>query len=269
MLLTSYSISDIITDQSIANHHYAGTFEGTEDADIKWPHRHKFYAIVWFTDSTGINVIDFDEYIIKPNRIFFMSPGQIHNWSYSKKSTGYILVFDPHFIEDFEMVSKDLVYIDLTEEYISILLPLFKNLIVEYKLQDQLSKKITTSAITYLLLLLQRMTTQTNLPTKPRLVLDFVALINKTISENVSVNSYAEKLNSTVEQLNLCCKESYGMSPKALILDKKITEAKRLLYFTNLSVKEIAIQLGFEDSSYFSRIFKRKVGCTPSLFKST
>ena len=64
---------------------------------MDWPHRHDFYSLVWFTDSSGINVIDFEEYEIKPNRLFLMHPKQVHNWSYSKESKGYILVFDKAF----------------------------------------------------------------------------------------------------------------------------------------------------------------------------
>ena len=99
--------------------------------------------------------------------------------------------------------------------------------------------------------------------------LEFSKLVGTTISQNLTVKDYADQLHLTVEKLNELCKENYGQNPKNIILEKKITEAKRLLYFTDLSIKEIAFQLGFEDSSYFSRIFKLKTNLSPSDFKST
>jgi hypothetical protein len=58
-----------------------------------------------------------------------------------------------------------------------------------------------------------------------------------------------------------------GVSPKQHLLDLKMTEAKRLLLYSGLNISEIAFQLGFEDSSYFARIFKKKAKLSPSLFR--
>ena len=92
----SYSISDIILSNNGKQPYYAGTFEDTEDPPVEWPHRHDFYSLVWFSEGSGINVIDFEEYAIIPHRLFIMHPHQIHNWSYSQGTQGYILVFDPY-----------------------------------------------------------------------------------------------------------------------------------------------------------------------------
>ncbi|WP_171659634.1 AraC family ligand binding domain-containing protein [Flagellimonas amphidinii] len=78
-LLKEYSISDIILSNSEDRYYYVGTFAGTENPSVEWPHRHDFYSIIWFTESLGINVIDFEEYEIKPNRLFFIRPKQVHN----------------------------------------------------------------------------------------------------------------------------------------------------------------------------------------------
>lgn len=237
---------------------------------MEWPHRHDFYSIVWFTDSTGINVIDFEEYEIKPNRLFLMHPQQVHNWSYSKKSKGYILVIDKHFIHEFPWELLNTVVYDLSAKDIQLLKPIFENLIEESNRNDKLSEKTIASGISYLSFQLKRLSANLaqNDRKKSKTILKFSKLVSDTISENLSVKDYADKLHLTVDKLNEICKKSYGQNPKTIILDKKITEAKRLLYFTDLSVKEIAFQLGFEDSSYFSRIFKQKTKLSPTDFKS-
>ena len=94
-------------------------------------------------------------------------------------------------------------------------------------------------------------------------------IVTETISDNKTVSDYAKSLNLTNEKLVEICQESYGQGPKALILEKKITEAKRLLYFTDKTISEIAYDLGFDDNSYFSRLFKLKTGISPTDFKNT
>tara|TARA_R110002126_G_scaffold178171_1_gene327143 strand:- start:329 stop:934 length:606 start_codon:yes stop_codon:yes gene_type:complete len=200
-----------------------------------------------------------------------MHPKQVHNWSYSNESKGYTLVFDKHFINEFPLEIMNIPFFDLKPNNIRLLKPIFDNLIEESKLNDDLGEKSIVSGVNYLLLHLTRMANdlKQNIKTKPTTTLEFSKLVAATISQNLTVKNYADQLHLTVEKLNKLCKENYGQNPKNIILEKKITEAKRLLYFTDLSVKEIAFQLGFEDSSYFSRIFKLKTNLSPSKFKST
>lgn len=269
-MLTEYSISEIIVSNPKASPFYIGTFEGTEDPNVKWPHRHNFYSLVWFTYGTGTNVIDFEEYNIQPDRLFLMLPKQVHNWSYSKDTNGYVLVFDKHFLQRFPLELVNSVFFDLKPRNIKLLKTLFEQLMEELKIKDKLSKELITSGINFILLNLIRLSNhpKQSHKTKPAEIFNFSKLISETISNNLSVTDYANKLHITVEKLNELCKESYGQNPKAIIIDRKITEAKRLLYFTGLTIKEIAYQLGFEDSSYFSRVFKQKTSFSPSDFKS-
>lgn len=199
-----------------------------------------------------------------------MRPKQVHNWSYSKNSNGYIAVFDKHVLKQITDFATQ-PFIDLSNKDTKLLTPLLENLIEESGKNDELGKKTIIQGISYVLLLLKRLSNENSQDKgiKSKGILNFSKLVSETIGENISVNEYASRLNLTVDNLNQICKENYGQSPKTIILEKKITEAKRLLYFTDLSVKEIAFRLGFEDSSYFSRIFKQKTNLSPTEFKST
>lgn len=269
-MLKEYSISDIISSEPQGKFYYAGTFEGTKGQKIEFPHRHSFYSFVWFTSGKGINVIDFNEYKIKPNRLFLMHPKQVHNWSYSKGTKGYILVLDKYFTKNFPIELSHISYFDFTENNTELLKPLFDNLIKETILDDKLSEKSITSGVNYLTSYLVRLSTkiENDQKLKSQEIIEFSKLISDSISENVSIKEYAKKLNITTEKLNELCKKNYGENPKSIILNSKITEAKRLLYFTELSIKEITYKIGFKDSSYFSRIFKQKTNLSPSDFKT-
>ncbi|TPN86831.1 helix-turn-helix domain-containing protein [Aquimarina algicola] len=199
-----------------------------------------------------------------------MQPKQVHNWSYSKNSKGYIVVFDKHLLKEPTIEFTNIPYLDLSSIDKKSLKPLFEQLIEEFKYNDSLSEKTIIQGISFLLLKLRRLSNELlqNKGFYSKTTLKFSKLVLDNINKNLSVNDYASKLNLTIDKLNEICKENYGQSPKTIILEKKITEAKRLLYFTDLSVKEIAFRLGFEDSSYFSRIFKQKTNLSPTDFKS-
>jgi len=200
-----------------------------------------------------------------------MQPKQVHNWSYSKDSKGFTLVITTHLINKETIDLFNTVFIDLPLEVKKDLKLVFQNLIKEYNKNDKLSETIVLSGISYLLNQLKRFALEPRHTekVKSKTALKFSRLVSETLSENLSINDYASHLNITTERLIEICQKSYGQSPKSIILDKKITEAKRLLYFTNKTISEIAYQLGFTDSSYFSRLFKQKTKLSPSDFKST
>ncbi|TSE07331.1 AraC family transcriptional regulator [Aquimarina algiphila] len=270
-MLTEYSISDIITSMPKEKRYYVGTFEETDNPKVDWPHRHNYYSFVWFTKGSGNNVIDFEDYEIKNNRLFLMQPKQVHNWSYSKGTNGFIIILDSFFENILPVELINITCIDLNKTTSNFFIPFLNNLIQEWKNNDELSEKIIMNGIRFLLYQLSRFSTKsTNIKSiKSKTLVQFSKLISNDISKNISVEQYANNLHITAEKLSELCKKYYEQSPKQIILNTKITEAKRLLYFTNLSIKEIAYATGFEDSSYFSRVFKQKTKYSPSKFKST
>jgi AraC-like DNA-binding protein len=74
-------------------------------------------------------------------------------------------------------------------------------------------------------------------------------------------------LHITPNYLNEVCTRDLGFSAKSLIEEQVMLEIKRLLFHTDLSIKEISFQLNFEDPSYFIRRFKEKNGMTPAAFR--
>ena len=77
---------------------------------------------------------------------------------------------------------------------------------------------------------------------------------------------YAEMMNISDKHLNRMSKEILNKTISDLIFDRIILEAKRLLLFSTSSISEISLELGYVDSSYFSRLFKKKTGSTPLEF---
>lgn len=95
---------------------------------------------------------------------------------------------------------------------------------------------------------------------------EFKVLVETHLTEQQSINTIAEKLALTTNSLYRIVKEYSGTSPKDFITNRLIMEAQRKLRYSNLSVKELAYELGFNDPDYFSRLFKKSTGKSVSEF---
>lgn len=91
--------------------------------------------------------------------------------------------------------------------------------------------------------------------------------IDKYFNHHWSVPEYARELKMTESRLTDICRRFANRSPKRLIFDRLLREAKRLLLFSDFPVNNIAWQLGFKDPAYFSRFFHRIEGCPPGTFR--
>lgn len=103
-------------------------------------------------------------------------------------------------------------------------------------------------------------------PTKKlRKVFAYIKLHSK---ENITLDELCSISNFSRQHLIRVFRSEFGMTPKAYILNYRINCAKELFYRDpTLSVKEVAYELGFEDQHYFSRIFSKVTGQTPSEYK--
>ncbi len=94
----------------------------------------------------------------------------------------------------------------------------------------------------------------------------FKLVVETSLTEQPSINAIAEKLALSTNSLYRIVKEYAGTSPKDYFIHRLMTEAQRRLRYTNISVKELAYELGFNDPDYFSRLFKKSTGKSASEF---
>jgi AraC family transcriptional activator of pobA len=95
----------------------------------------------------------------------------------------------------------------------------------------------------------------------------FKQLLNKQLKTKKSPAEYASMLNISESYLTEALKKQTGFTASYWIQQEVIMEAKRLLYYSQLSVKEIAHALGYTDHSYFSRFFRKATGSPAISFR--
>lgn len=280
-----YSIDTFSKKTSNETLYNVEVFNKDRDFKVAYPHRHDdFYEILFVTHGTGTYTIDLQEYKIKPNTVFFLSPGQIHEIVFSDDINGYIFLFsssfylsnksDPYKLFEFPFFyslkyDNPPLYLQ-SKAAIDELDSLFKKTLLEVNTNAIDSKEATHALLDLILIHCKRLYPQTEsgqLKKGHILIKRFKQLIEDKCTENIGVKEYADLLEVTANHLSETVKEFTGRTPTDFINDRMVLEIKRLLTHTQYTVQEIAFQLNFADQSYFSKYFKKITGVSPSEFK--
>lgn len=245
--------------------------------EVPFAPRNYFFHFIFVTKGSGWNEIDFMRYEFKPGRVFIVKPGQLRDISLDPGSTGYLLEFDRDFIrrenimEEHFLKSMDFIedMIDLPEEKRARIFFYLKEICRE-KSDDHPKSEVMIHYILKILIIL--LTREGKLRDQLGLgqlgFLDkFHTLIEDNYSTQHSVEFYSKQLEMPAKALTVKIKNNTGRSARYFIQQRCILESKCLLAYTDLSVKEITHQLGFEDPSYFSRFFTRLEGMSPQTFR--
>lgn len=107
----------------------------------------------------------------------------------------------------------------------------------------------------------------TSSPAQDSTFQSFLAILEENFRRPEGVNFYAEKLFMTPRALNGITQRILQQTVSEIIETRKLTEAKNLLFSTDKNIAEIGFELGYSDKAYFTSVFKKKSGMTPSEFR--
>ena len=265
-------------------HHnlYVNTFQNhlKEHRFIESLHRHDFYVLVLFTNGTGLHKIDFDTFDITKGSLFLMQPGQIHLWELSSDIDGYIVFFSKeiynlHFrdkkIEEylFFQSSKNNPELVLNINEMKQIQPFFE-LMVNENQEDQLQKKDKMlnllDCILIEILRIYNVDSSHSTSTYNHKLKEFEILLEQFYKTEKSPSFYADKMAITLKHLNRISKNILNITITELIARRVILESKRIMVDQNKTIAQIADELGYSNYSYFSKLFKKNVGITPTEF---
>lgn len=241
------------------------------------PSKHICHTLVFITSGVHKMKVGFEEYTTKSNEIIIIPAGQIFSIkSIDKETTGIICQFhqeiligkygNREMLNDFEFLKIwGNPHVSFQNREAEFILNLLSRLHIEYSETGCINLDIIQPYIITLLSEINKNSIKTNknITAATTLTTNFKELIYTHIKTQHQVSYYASMLNVTPNHLNKSIKSVTGKSPTKWIDETILLEAKYLLYQTNLTINEIAMQVGHYDQSYFSRIFKKHEGITP------
>jgi AraC-like DNA-binding protein len=243
---------------------------------VPFPHKHNFYHLVFITKGSGWHEIDFKRHPVKSGAMFFMMPAQVHSWSMSKDTCGIVVEFEnlSMFSGDESFVLAEALrpaasYLSLTGEKKSSMSDLYQTMLEEYEAESRDFEILLRLNLAQLIILFSRFLKNT--PVKVSRISKFRDEFNELIEKNYkthhNVEFYAKAMGVATKSLTAKVNRNLGKNVREIIQDRCILESKRLLAYSDLSVSEIALELGFEDPNYFTRFFKLKTKTNPGKFR--
>lgn len=249
------------------------------------PHRADFYHTFWFQKGTPVHTVDFVQVEVKENSLLFLSKDVVHYFDAKGEFEGKLILFTDEFFcqtnEDAFFLKNSILFNDLfsvtqiqTEENDCIFSDLFRLMEVEFnnepnKLQPQILKNYLQN---FLILAERERQKQGVFEVKKSVNSDYVSAFRDLLEQNYKgqkqVSYFAKKVHLTEKRLNLATRSVLGKTPKELIDERVVLEAKRLLAHTTKTVKEIGYELGFEEPTNFNKYFRKHSLITPSQFRS-
>lgn len=241
------------------------------------PHKHSNYIkILYLSKGSGYHYIDLVKFPIEPPVIYFIRQEQVHHWKLETEPEGYVIIIKKAFIErtiDNELKSllvkiSGQCCLQLTTN--TTIEKLFQLLTEENKTEGESAFHITEgllkSLLSKVLQVSQAVINKTEF--KHGLYHSFIELLITDGNVKNKVSFYAAKLNTSPQNLNTVCRKASNQTAADTLCDFIISEAKRLLLYTDNTISEVCFALGFKDSSHFVKYFKKSVGATPQSFRS-
>jgi len=247
-------------------------------------HRHDFYATILFTKGSGVHEIDFQKYDVSAGSLFFMSPGQIHSWELSSDIEGYLFFclqdfYEMHYVNQklrnfpfFGSVNFPRK-LQLNSEELHENINLFSVVEKEYHAQNIMKNGLMLSLMSQIFINSTRQFSRDfdNLASSASLSYfkhyqEFETLVEENFTKEKSIVFYSDLLKISSKHLNRITQTVVQKTATDVITERVILEAKRMLMYLDESLVEIAFRLGYEEYSYFVRVFRKTSGLTPTQF---
>lgn len=268
-----------------AAHHFHFKFlslTGENFKELDVAHRHGYWTVFVFLKGSGTHLIDFTEVNITPGTLHIVLPGQIHALNGDKNIRAYAIMFTEEFLlQDDEMkilLMKLFGFMDAgraavldipksERDYYEQLLSLMK---AEYDSRQRHGDKVLLSflsVLTHKCMQLMALPIASSATPEITLYIGFRREVEKQYRKEHGVAYYATALHTHAKALNAVSTSFSGKTALEFIHERLLIEARRLLRYTNYSVKEIAYTLHFTDAAHFANFFKQKTGTTPLEYK--
>ncbi|MFZ4456336.1 MAG: helix-turn-helix domain-containing protein [Bacteroidales bacterium] len=241
------------------------------------PHRHDEEELIILTKGSLEHYIDFQLEVVNAPAVCYVPQGKLHKLMPRSESEGWVITYKNEFIPNSELsfysnfATSSAIPLTggMCMNRFSSLCQLINGEFFHEQCDMATINHLLKALIT--MILAER---KTNLPNEASIKNNqqntfntFLRILEENFHRAEGVQFYADKLNMSVRNLNLICKNNFDKSVSEIIETRKLIEAKQLLLNTDKTVSEIGYALGYNEKSYFTRVFRQKMGITPTDFR--
>ncbi|MDF0705743.1 helix-turn-helix domain-containing protein [Flagellimonas okinawensis] len=252
-------------------------------------HRLNYYSLIWIKKGRGTAHVDFSEYAFTPNTLIAVTPYQPFTITEEEPLEGVVLNFHPDFYcihKHHEQVACNGVLFNniyspptlcVTEEMCQNFELVLEQMYTEVQKSELAQYELLVSYLKIFLITASRAKTKQQPEVlegatdqkEPFILQKLKNLIETHYKTMHSAGEYADLLNISPKALAKMTKNHFNKTMTNLISERIIIEAKRELFLTDKTVKEIAYDLGYDDEHYFSRFFKNNAEVSPKTYRET
>ncbi|HNP33016.1 MAG TPA: helix-turn-helix domain-containing protein [Flavobacterium sp.] len=250
--------------------------------------RLNYYSLIWIQTGNGKVKVDFSEYDFTQNQLLAFAPYQPFMLTSNEEIKGVAIHFHPDFFcihkHHREVACSGVLFNNIYEPPYVIIDSVTKNtfdmVLEQIKTEMQnpalAQYELLVSYLKIILITASRLKKEQQNEsanpvdnTAPFILQNLKNFIETHFKTKHSPSDYADLLNITPKALAKITKSHFNKTLSNLIAERIIIEAKRELYLTNKTVKEIAYELGYDDEHYFSRFFKNNADVSPQIYRET
>lgn len=241
------------------------------------PHRDDHYMFILQIQGIFLWELDFKQITLSGSSAHYVAPGQVHRYLSQNDCSGWFLFMNPLLIsEKYTQILNTYLNsnqgIDISDKNVLFsIISVFETLIKQKKefFQDHIENSLADTVLGIFTgaLVEQHGAEKLIGGQKYQTVYRFKHLLQSRYRDSKKAKDYAALLHITPLYLNEIVKQITGFTVSYWIQQTVLLEAKRMLYYSKLDVKQIAFELGYEDHTYFSRFFKKNTGITATEFR--
>ncbi len=247
------------------------------------PHKLNFFQLIYITKGEGFHSLDFQNIPYKPGTLIPVARNQVQIYTQNPDAWGFLIVFTPGFITDEQNLYR--FYSDFML-FNSQILPVqlyfneeekqeFEHLVIQMQAeyespQDFAKVEILRCLVKEFILKAERIkraTSSFKMDSSMQLFKAFEDELETHLTERLGIEEFSGKLAVSAKKLNQVVKRCTGKTAKQFLDERTILEIKRIISYTEFTVKEIAFQLGFDEPTNMIKFFRKHTGMPPGAFR--
>lgn len=246
-------------------------FERVGPERLTRPERPTFHELMLMRSEGGVHTVDFETIEARPGRLVWIRPGQVQSWQIGADYDATLVLSRPSAPTVSPWFPGDPSFRDLDADGVALADALVEGIRAQQAGFDGSApeRRLMVALFDALAALFDRAGSERHATRLPVAYTTFREAIEADLAASHDVTWYADRVGYSARTLSRACLSSTGQTAKAVLTERLLLEAKRLLVHTDLPAAAIATDLGFSEATNFGKFFSRHSGTTPARFRES